>query len=183
MIFIRSTTAIVLWLLALPAGAVAQVTAGQGPPPVRGTFAIIDTAGRRIGQVTAVQDHQGVVLQVLATGLSPARHAMHLHAASACEPPAFSTAGSHLNPAQKKHGRRNPDGPHQGDLPNLLVNDRGEGRATLRLVGVTLNAGPGSIGVPGTALILHALEDDEVSDPSGNSGTRLACASIAVSPA
>jgi len=169
------------WLaLALSTTAGAQ-EAPSGPPTVRATFAIIDTAGERIGQVTAVQEASGTLLQLFVRGLPPGRHGLHLHATPACEPPTFQTATGHLNPAGAKHGRQNPEGPHLGDLPNLEVNAAGEARFEIRLDSVTLTPGPRSIGVPGTALIIHAGEDDERTDPTGNAGARIACAVLAIS--
>ncbi len=171
-----------LCLLLVAAPLTAQA-APEGPPPVRATFALIDSAGARIGQVTALQDPQGVVLQIFAMHLSPGPHGLHLHATPACEPPGFTSAGSHYNPAGRKHGRENPDGPHLGDLPNLEVQPDGTGRAQVRIDGVTLTAGPHSIGVPGTAVVIHASRDDGRTDPTGNAGGRLACAVVATGPA
>ncbi len=171
-----------LALAGLPAALAAQ-NAPDGPPPVRATFAVIDSTGGRIGQVTAVQDPGGVVLQVLVSTLSPGPHGMHLHAAPACEPPGFLSAAGHYNPTGRKHGRDNPEGPHAGDLPNLEVQPDGSGRAQVRLEGVTLTAGPHSIGIPGTALVIHATKDDGVTDPTGNAGPRLACAVLGVGAA
>ena len=176
-----SLAAVTLLLVGSSATAIGQAAPGQGPPPVRASFALLDTTGGHIGQVTAIQQPGGVLLQIMATGLAEGRHGIHLHAASACEPPAFSSAGGHLNPEGKQHGRHNSAGPHLGDLPNLVVDEQGEGRAALLLDGVTLTAGPRSIGVPGTALVIHASEDDELTDPAGHAGGRIACAAISVS--
>jgi Cu-Zn family superoxide dismutase len=140
----------------------------------------VDTVGARIGQVKATEDAGGVVLEIFVTRLPPGRHGMHLHTAPTCEPPAFQSAGGHFNPTGRQHGMHNPQGAHAGDLPNLLVSDRGEGRAQVSVSGYTLSIGPRSIGVPGTALVIHAKEDDETTDPSGNSGPRIACAVIAL---
>lgn len=159
----------------------AQQAPADGPPPVRAVFAILDSSGGRAGQVNAVQNPDGVLFQILATGLTPGGHGLHLHSVAVCEPPAFQSAGGHLNPANRQHGAKNPSGAHAGDLPNLLANDRGEARAQLLIPGVTLNPGPHSIGVPGTALVIHAKPDDEVTDPTGNSGARIACAAISIS--
>jgi len=168
------------WLaLALSTTAGAQ-EAPSGPPAVRATFAIIDTAGERIGQVTAVQETSATLLQLFVRGLPPGRHGLHLHASPACEPPSFQTAAGHLNPAGMKHGRHNPEGPHLGDLPNLEVSAAGEARFEIRLDSITLTAGPRSIGTPGTALVIHAGEDDERTDPTGNAGARIACAVLAI---
>lgn len=151
----------------------------QGPGP-RLTAAVIDTAGNRIGQVSASEDAGGAILQVYVSGLTPGLHGMHLHAAARCEPPAFLTAEGHFNPTQRKHGHRNPDGPHVGDFPNLEVGADGTGRAQVRVEGWSLRAAERSIGQPGVALVLHAGEDDRVTDPSGNSGARIGCALISV---
>ncbi len=166
--------------ISITGAAFAQQAPGDGPPPVRAVFAIIDSSGARTGQVNAVQNPDGVLFQVLATGLAPGLHGLHLHASPTCEPPTFQSAGGHFNPAGKEHGARNPSGPHAGDLPNLLANEKGEARAQLLIPGVTLAPGPASIGVPGSALVIHAKPDDELTDPSGNSGARIACASISV---
>jgi Cu-Zn family superoxide dismutase len=161
-------------------GASAQQTSGDGPPPVRAVFAIIDSNGARAGQINAVQNPDGVLFQLLATGLAAGQHGLHLHGSPACEPPAFQSAGGHFNPGAKQHGVKNPSGPHAGDLSNILANEKGEARAQLLIRGVTLTPGPHSIGVPGTALVIHAKPDDEMTDPTGGSGARIACAVITV---
>ncbi|MEO8139990.1 MAG: superoxide dismutase family protein [Gemmatimonadota bacterium] len=172
-------------LLALLSTAAAASTAAQqspaaGPPPVRAVFAIIDSAGARAGQVTAVQNPDGVLLQVFATGLTPGSHGLHLHASAACEPPGFQSAGIHFNPEGRQHGTRNPAGPHAGDLANLVANDKGEARAQVVIPGVTLTPGEHSIGAPGSALVIHAMADDELTDPTGNSGARIGCAVLSI---
>ena len=93
--------------------------------------------------------------------------------------PQFASAGVHFNPAGKQHGTQNPAGPHGGDLPNLEVAASGEGGidATTKLV--TLGPGPTSLlGPGGTSLVVHAAADDYKTDPSGNSGDRIACGVI-----
>lgn len=149
----------------------------QGP---RMTAALIDSTGRRLGEVTASEDAGGAVLQIHARGLPPGPHGMHLHASPACEPPAFASAGGHFNPEGRQHGRHNPAGPHVGDLPNLVVGGDSVGRLQVRVDGYQLRGADRSIGAPGVALVIHALPDDEVSDPSGASGARIACAVISV---
>jgi Cu-Zn family superoxide dismutase len=171
-------------LVGLLSAAIVTAAGGQqtpgGPPPVRAVFAIVDTAGARVGQVNAEQNPDGVLLQLLVTGLVPGQHGVHLHAGPDCEPPAFQSAGSHYNPAGSRHGAKNPVGPHAGDFPNLVANEKGEARAQLLIAAVTLSAGPQSIGVPGTALVIHSSPDDELTDPTGNSGARLGCAVISI---
>ena len=148
----------------------AQSNPTDGPPPVRATFALIDSGGSRVGQVGASQEADGVVLQIVASHLPPGRHPMHLHAGPACEPPAFTTAGHRLKASGPRPAESSGGVPPDG-LPSIDVQARGEGRIQLRIEGVTLTAGPRSIGVPGTALVLDAGDDDT---------TRIACAGITV---
>jgi Cu-Zn family superoxide dismutase len=106
-------------------------------------------------------------------------HGTHLHATGRCDPPGFTTAGGHLNPAARQHGLRNPAGPHLGDLPNLTVAANGTGRMEATIA-ATLTPGQAPLfDADGTALVVHAGPDDMVTDPAGNSGARIACTVIA----
>jgi Cu-Zn family superoxide dismutase len=154
------------------------VAAQGGAPRPRAVFAIFDSAGSRIGQITASEAGGYAVLEILARGLAPGRHGLHLHTAPSCDPPAFTSAGAHFNPTGQEHGSRNPMGPHAGDFPNLVVTPDSVGRAQVKVTGWTLAPGPHSISQPGTALVIHAAPDDEQTDPTGNSGARIACSVI-----
>jgi superoxide dismutase, Cu-Zn family len=169
----RLTAATLLGLL----GCAGHSGPATGPHP-HALFPVIDSSGTRIGQVSATEDAGGVVLDISLSGLTPGRHGLHLHATPSCEPPGFLSAGGHFNPTGRRHGAHNPQGAHAGDLPNLDVNEKGEGRAQVTVPGYTLSPGPRSVGRPGTALVVHAKEDDEATDPTGNSGARIACAVI-----
>lgn len=151
---------------------------GGGAPRPRAVFIVVDSTGNRLGQITGSEAAGSAVLEILVRGLTPGKHGMHLHASPACDPPTFQSAGAHFNPTAHQHGTRNPQGPHAGDLPNLSVTPDGVGRAQVMLTGWTLAPGPQSISQPGTALVIHADADDERTDPSGNSGARVACAVI-----
>ena len=115
-----------------------------------------------------------------ATGLPHGIHGLHVHAVGRCDPPDFASAGPHWNPAARKHGMNNPAGPHAGDLPNVEVAANGVLGTTVTLPGATLVGGGGAAGslidADGAALVLHGQADDYVTDPSGNSGPRIACA-------
>jgi hypothetical protein len=97
-----------------------------------------------------------------------------------CEPDKqFSTAGPHFNPTGAQHGLRNPQGPHVGDLPNLSVDASGAGMLEYTNNLTSLSPGPNNIfDEDGAAIVIHAGMDDEVSDPAGNSGARVACGVI-----
>ncbi len=109
----------------------------------------------------------------------PGTHGIHIHTVGKCAGPDFATAGGHLNPGPKMHGKDNPMGPHAGDLLNFDVDADGKSHATLMADHVTLTDGPASLfHTGGTALVIHAMPDDYKTDPSGNSGARIACGVI-----
>jgi Cu-Zn family superoxide dismutase len=151
-------------------------------PDSRGAEAVLyDSEGRRIGEATFAEivDDPVVVLRLQAWGLPPGIHGLHIHESGVCESPAFETAGGHFNPFRKKHGLKNPDGPHAGDLPNLIVPENGKVLVTLAIRRVTLGEGKNSLlSVQGTSLVIHADPDDGQTDPEGNSGSRIACGVI-----
>src|SRR5262249_5924989 len=120
-----------------------------------------------------------VMLRLQAWDLPPGVHGIHLHDSARCDSPEFLDAGGHFNPAGKKHGRKNPQGPHAGDLPNLVVPENGKVDVSWTVPRVTRRPGPNSLLKPeGTSLVIHADPDDEVTDPDGNSGPRIACGVI-----
>ncbi len=133
-----------------------------------------DPAGKTYGSVQGRETGTDVELIVAVKGLVPGAHGIHIHAVGACEGPAFASAGAHWNPDMKMHGHDNPMGAHRGDLPNLLVNDKGVGRARIRIAGGIADL----LDADGASIIIHATADDYKSDPSGNSGARLICGVI-----
>ena len=119
-----------------------------------------------------------VMVSVAVRGLPPGQHGIHIHAVGSCTP-TFAAAGPHYNPAQKQHGLDNPNGPHAGDLPNLTMGASGAGTFTAMTNRVTITGGPNTIfDSDGSALVIHALVDDQKTDPAGNSGDRIACAVV-----
>jgi superoxide dismutase, Cu-Zn family len=135
-----------------------------------------DAAGKVVGKATFQDAKDGVKVSLQVMGLKPGKHGVHIHSMGKCEAPDFKTAGGHFNPDSKHHGHKNPQGPHVGDLGNLTVDKNGKGHLTADAKGASLTEGNGSLLVaPGTALVIHADADDEMSDPSGNSGARIAC--------
>ncbi len=108
-------------------------------------------------------------------------HGVHIHQNAVCEVPDFKSAGGHFNPTGKKHGFENPDGHHAGDMPkNVSVGEDHTGSASFVLKDVTLAPGaPNSLFANGgTSIVVHEKADDMKSDPSGNSGNRIACAVV-----
>jgi Cu-Zn family superoxide dismutase len=140
-----------------------------------------DATGKPVGTavITERKPGAGVTIRLNLSGLTPGVHAIHIHQNAKCEAPLFTSAGGHFNPAGKKHGTLNPDGHHNGDMPNFTVKPDGTAKATIRDADVTLGDGPNSLFASGgTALMVHAKADDYKTDPSGSAGDRVACGTI-----
>ena len=147
--------------------------------PLSGEANLKDKDGKEVGRATFIQTKEGLRVAVTGYRLPPGPHGIHIHAVGICQPPEFSSAGAHFDPTGKKHGLENPQGPHAGDLPNLMVAASGEGGIDITTKRVTLEAGPSSLfREGGTSLVIHANADDQKTDPSGNSGGRIACGVI-----
>jgi len=135
--------------------------------------------GTSVGTATFTQEAGGTRLKAEFKGLPAGQHGIHVHAVGKCDGPDFMTAGGHFNPGMKMHGLNNPQGAHAGDMENLTVGADGAGTIDFLLKDITLGTGAGSLfGPDGTALVIHAMPDDEMTDPSGNSGARIACGLI-----
>ena len=138
-----------------------------------------DAKGNSVGMamISPAKDG-GVNVELDVKGLPAGEHAVHFHAVPKCEAP-FTSAGSHFNPANKKHGMQNPEGPHAGDMPNFTVAANGTAKTTVTNKNVTLADGANSLYANGgTALVIHAAADDMKTDPAGNAGDRIACGVI-----
>ncbi len=103
---------------------------------------------------------------------------MHIHEAGTCTPPDFKSAGTHFNPHGKKHGIENPEGAHARDLPNLIAGGDGKAKVKFVIPGLTLTSGETVLQSGKSAIVIHASPDDGQTDPSGNSGDRVACGVI-----
>jgi Cu-Zn family superoxide dismutase len=136
---------------------------------------LIDTAGRSIGTVVAWQTAGGVSFRINASGLPHGIHGIHVHPIGRCDPPDFSTAGTHWNPTNRQHGLNNPNGPHAGDMPNVEVSANGVLSQTVVLAHATMAQ---LLDADGSSIMIHAGPDDYVSQPAGNSGAKIACAVI-----
>lgn len=135
--------------------------------------ALLQTAdGESVGTATATATDGGVQIALEVHGLEPGQRGVHVHTTGRCEPPTFESAGGHWNPTERQHGLESEAGQHAGDMPNLTVAADGTGTLEYQLVGGTFE---GLLDADGTAFVVHAGPDDQVTDPSGNSGDRIAC--------
>lgn len=139
------------------------------------TYDLVGADGTSIGRIELTDAARGVLLQVRAEGLAAGAHGLHVHETGICDPP-FDSAGGHHDPEGRSHGFLSEDGPHAGDLPNLVVGE--EQSLVVRDVWLrgtsldVLEAGDGS------AVVIHAGTDDYRTDPAGAAGDRVACAAI-----
>ena len=137
--------------------------------------ALNNGSGQPVGRVVLSEDPTGTTVKVEVTKLKAGEHGLHLHETGMCTGPDFKSAGGHLNPTGKEHGRDNPKGSHLGDLANLSVGADGTASTQFLLGGTTIAQLTDADGV---ALVVHADPDDYKTDPSGNSGDRIACAAF-----
>jgi Cu-Zn family superoxide dismutase len=137
--------------------------------------------GEDAGTATFQQEKGKLSIKVELKILPVGEHGVHIHAKALCDPPDFKTAGPHFNPENKQHGFQNPMGHHAGDLPqNVVVGEGHVGHATFKVDYLSLDpTSPVSIiANGGTSIVVHEKQDDMKTDPSGNSGNRIACGVI-----
>lgn len=155
------------------------VSACQGNANTSRSVDMYNSAGDLIGTATLTEQPEGVKVKLKLEGLPPGLHGIHVHEFPKCEGPDFKSAGSHLNPEGKEHGLMHPEGAHLGDMPNIEADPDGLVDAELMIPGATLMDGKKSLlKEDGTSLVIHEGQDDGVSQPSGNSGPRIACGEI-----
>jgi Cu-Zn family superoxide dismutase len=152
-----------------------SATAGAAPAAPGARAPLYTASGVAAGEGRIVASATGLKLTVDAQGVPAGIHGIHVHTMGKCEGPDFQTAGGHWNPTARQHGHDNPQGAHSGDLPNITVGADGTGTLTIDLPGAKLNGEGGLLDADGAALVIHAAADDMKTDPSGNSGGRIAC--------
>ena len=131
------------------------------------------------GTVTFTQKGDKVAVEAKVSGLTPGGHGFHIHETGDCSSGDGMSAGGHFNPTGKMHG--NPSAPdhHIGDMPMLVADASGNASLSIELGPMTV--GSGATDVVGKAVIVHKDPDDYMTQPTGNSGARVACGVIAKS--
>lgn len=148
----------------------------NAPPAPTATADLRNSAGLPMGTATATQIGDSVRISVRAMNLPAGPHGIHVHQTGVCAPPDFASAGAHWNPTGRKHGKSNPAGMHLGDLSNIMIGTTGQGVLEYTIRNARLMGGsPAVIDADGAAVVIHAAPDDDRTDPSGNSGARVAC--------
>lgn len=167
--------------LALVTAAILSACAGMsGSAPVA-VATLNPTQGNTAkGTVTFEQKGSQVMAEARIEGLTPGQHGFHIHEKGDCSAPDATSAGGHFNPGSKAHGDPAHAEHHAGDFGNLVADADGKASLKMRLSDVTLaKDAPNSI--VGKGLIVHADPDDLKTQPTGNSGKRVACGVIQAS--
>lgn len=136
---------------------------------------ISDADDTEVGEAKLHRADGLLTLTISLSGLTEGSRAFHLHETGNCEAPSFTSAGGHLNPFAKAHGKLNEGGAHLGDLPNIVVAADGTFSGEFPLNGSADDLLPSLFDEDGTAIMLHEGPDDYLTDPSGAAGPRLAC--------
>jgi superoxide dismutase, Cu-Zn family len=160
-------------------------TAPAAPPPAStrvvalrtATATVRDLAGNRVGTVAFTDSYTGVLVTGTISGVGLGAHGIHIHETGKCEVP-FTSAGAHFNPEHRKHGFKNPEGSHLGDMPNIDTPAAGQHKFEFLLPGVTLKGTNALLDADGASIVVHTARDDYLTDPAGNSGGRIACGVI-----
>lgn len=144
------------------------------------TVNLKNTEGDEVGEVNLEETDRGVRILLEAANLPKGTHGIHIHETRACEKPDFESAGGHFNPTNASHGTEHEKGAHAGDLPNIEVAEDGTIKEELLAKGVTLKMDQENtlFDSDGSALVIHEKADDNKSQPSGDSGDRIACGEI-----
>ena len=138
-----------------------------------------DRTGAEVARATLRPDGNQVRVDVTTTAIPAGTHGIHIHAVGSCQGPDFESAGGHFNPSNRAHGLENPAGPHNGDMVNMVVGPSEHTNYRSTSTHITLTTGAANLfDADGSALVIHASADDQRTDPSGNSGARIACGVI-----
>jgi Cu-Zn family superoxide dismutase len=170
------------WLttgLILTAMAASGARGQEAPKQIK--VPILNATGQDAGFATFKTVKKGVKVKIELKNLDFGLHAVHIHQNPVCDSPDFKGAGGHFNPDGKHHGYLNPMGHHNGDMPeSVSVGENHAGEATFVLQSISLDpAAPDSLFLHGgTSIVVHAKADDQKTDPSGDSGNRIACGVI-----
>jgi Cu-Zn family superoxide dismutase len=153
-------------------------SATDGKSPAMAEAPLAPTQGNTAsGNVRFAETEGGVTVEARVTGLTPGGHGFHLHEKGDCSAPDGTSAGAHFNPTGAPHGHPDKPGHHLGDLPMLMADSNGQATLTATVKGLSIG-GDANTNIVGRAVIVHAAADDYATQPTGNSGARLACGVI-----
>jgi len=165
-------------LIAALAAAGCATTTSSAPPAATATAKLEATKGNNVsGTVSFTQKGDKVRVEARVAGLTPGAHGFHIHEKGDCSSGDGMSAGGHFNPLTKPHASTVTPERHAGDLPPLEAD--ASGNASLATDLDVIKVGSGETDVIGRAVIVHVAPDDFKTQPTGNSGARVACGIIA----
>lgn len=165
-------------IICLPALAIASACSSldrEAPSEYVAEAILSNAEGSGIGSAQLIQTGNQISINLTISALEQGERAFHLHQTGSCIAPDFTSAGGHLNPFNRSHGKLSEDGKHLGDLPNVVVPESGSVTVEIVLEGDAAELLPILFDEDGTAVMLHAGPDDYISDPAGAAGPRIAC--------
>ena len=161
----------------IAAAALAAGCASMAPTGPKATAKLQPTMGNTAtGTVTFTQKGDKVAVDALVTGLTPGGHGFHIHEKGDCSSGDGMSTGGHFNPRGKPHAMPATPDRHAGDMPMLVAD--ASGNATLAVELDVITIGGGETDIVGRGLIVHKDPDDFTTQPTGNSGARVACGVI-----
>lgn len=164
-------------LALLPVVAVLAACASGGSYGPSAEAVLKPTVGNgAAGTVSFRAEGNAVVVTARVSGLTPGAHGFHIHEKGDCSAPDATSAGGHFNPTGKAHGHPDHGDHHAGDMPQLVADASGNASLTATLKSVSIG---GAADIVGRGVIVHAAPDDFKTQPTGNSGARVACGVIA----
>jgi Cu-Zn family superoxide dismutase len=168
-----------VFLFAVVLTAIPSTTLAQVPGIVTRKADLIGSKGEAIGTVVVRGSANATVIRVPVApgGLAPGWHGVRLHATGDCSDVGhFLRARGPIDHVVKSHGLLHPEGPQEGDLPNISAHSDGSVNAEISSHAVRMLGNIGLIEGDGSALIVYSQEDNHTSQPDGNAGHRIACA-------
>jgi Cu-Zn family superoxide dismutase len=147
---------------------------GSAANPARGARVELQSPTGVVGTLVLRETAEGVAIDGSIDGLTPGAHGFHVHELGDCTPPKFDSAGPHFNPTSAPHAGPNAAAHHAGDLGNIEADESGKSEVHSIAADLSLEVGVAS-SVIGRAVVVHAKADDLQSQPSGDSGDRIAC--------
>lgn len=142
--------------------------------PTLGIAVVMPTKGNKVrGVLQLAQKDKNIHVHGKIRNLTPGKHGFHIHEFGDLRNMADGTsAGGHFNPSGVPHG--GPDHGHVGDLGNVEADASGVATVDITMKNTQLHF------LLGRCFVVHADEDDLVSQPSGAAGPRVGLGLIGV---
>jgi Cu-Zn family superoxide dismutase len=155
----------------------AQTPATKSTASSKAIAVLHPTAGNKVnGTVTFMPVAEGVQIHAEIEGLTPGKHGFHVHEFGDCSAADATSAGAHFNPTGQPHAGPDTVARHAGDMGNIEAD--ASGNAKLDYVDRQISLANDTKSVIGRSVVVHAKPDDLKTQPSGDSGARIACGVI-----